>query len=70
MGGWAPVSKMLRFKDTSLSAIATGHKPVSTTLVLRIAKFVKVGVDDLLTGTFPAPGACPMCGHRPSEVAP
>jgi hypothetical protein len=65
-GGWAPVSKVLRFKDTSLSAVATSHKPVSTTLVFRIARFAKVGVDDVLAGRFPEPGTCPHCGHRPS----
>jgi hypothetical protein len=64
-GGWASVSKVLRFKDTSLSAIATDTKPVSTTLVFRIAKFAKVGVDDVLAGRFPEPGTCPHCGHGP-----
>ncbi len=28
------------------------------------AKFAKVGVDDVLTGKFPAPGTCPHCGHH------
>jgi hypothetical protein len=68
-GGWAPVAKALRFKDTTLSAIGTGRKPVSPTLAVRIARFVKMGVDDVLAGRYPAPGTCPYCGHRPDEAA-
>lgn len=62
-GGWASVSKVLKFKDTSLSAVAIGCKAPSMLLTLRIARFAKVGIDDLLAGRFPAPGTCPMCGH-------
>jgi hypothetical protein len=62
------VARRDRFKDTSLSAVATSNKPVSTTLVFRIAKFAKVGVDDVLTGKFPEAGTCPHRGHRPSDV--
>jgi hypothetical protein len=68
MGAWAPVSKVLRFKDTSLSAVATSHQSVSTTLAFRIARFAKVGVDDVLTGKFPEPGTCPHCGHRAEDA--
>lgn len=62
-GGWAAVSKVLRVKDTSLSAVATGYKAVSPRLAFRVARFARVGVDDLLGGKFPPPGTCPHCGH-------
>jgi hypothetical protein len=40
------------------------HKPVTATLAVRIAKFAKVGVDEVLTGWFPSQGTCPHYGHR------
>lgn len=55
-GTWAILAKALRLKDTTLANIAGGHKPVTATLAVRIAKFARVGVDDVLTGRFPAAG--------------
>lgn len=70
-GGWAPVSKMLRFNETTLSGMATGQRPPSVVLAFRIAKLVKVPVDDVFGGRFPPQGTCPHCGHRtePSSLA-
>lgn len=67
-GGWAAVSKVLHVKDTSLSKIAK-QGPVTPTLAFRVARFVQVGIDDLLAGKFPSPGTCPMCGHQREEDA-
>jgi hypothetical protein len=68
MGDWKTVSKVVRASDSSLRRIASGDRAPGTTLTFRIAKFAKVGVDDVLTGRFPEPGTCPHCGHRPSDV--
>jgi plasmid maintenance system antidote protein VapI len=62
-GSWATLAPALRFNETTLSNIAGGHKPVTAALAVRIAKFAKVGVDDVLTGKFPQPGVCAHCGH-------
>lgn len=62
-GTWGVTAKALRFNPTSLVSVATGHRAPSPTLAVRIAKLAKVGVDDVLTGRFPAPGTCPHCGH-------
>lgn len=35
----------------------------SMSIVLRCARLVGVGVDDLLSGKWPKPGACPTCGQ-------
>lgn len=67
-GGWAPLAKVLRVKETSLASVAGGHKTVTARLVFRTSRFTKVGVDDLLAGKFPEPGTCPMCGHRKDEA--
>jgi len=63
-GTWDVAAKMLRFRASSLANMAAGRTPVGPTLAVRIAKFAKIGVDDVLTGRFPAPGTCPMCGQR------
>jgi hypothetical protein len=63
-GGWEQVAKALRFKATTLGHVARSRKTASVSLALRIARLASVGVDDVLTGRFPAPGTCPNCGHQ------
>jgi plasmid maintenance system antidote protein VapI len=62
-GRWATLGRALRFHGYNLSNIANGHRAVSAKVVLRIAKFAGVGLDDVLSGRFPAPGTCPRCGR-------
>jgi hypothetical protein len=56
-GGWLPVGKALRMN------VRTLRRPASASLAVRVARFVGVGVDDLLAGRFPPPGTCPYCGN-------
>ena len=70
IGTWATLAKALCLKDTTASAVASGQKAVSASLTFKIARFAKVGVDDVLQGRYPAPGTCPYCGHRPDELPP
>lgn len=60
--GWEPLAKALRFRRDSLSVVAHGGA-VTASLTFRVARLVGVGVDDLLTGKYPHPDACPHCGH-------
>ena len=62
-GTWTAVSKALRLGKNTAAAIASGQT-VTPLVAFRVAKLAKVGVDDVLTGRFPAPGTCPNCGHR------
>ena len=62
-GTWDTLARALKFKATTLCNVAGGHKPVTATLVVRIAKFAEVSMDELLAGRFPAAGTCPHCGH-------
>ena len=39
-------------------------------LVVRVARFASVGVDDVLTGKYPPPGTCPHCGHDSRSPTP
>jgi hypothetical protein len=61
-GGWQPLAKVLLSQEVTIRHIA-GGKPVSASIAVRIARFVKVGIDDLLAGKYPPEGACPYCGH-------
>lgn len=69
-GGWLPVAKALRFKETTLARVCRGRKMASASLAVRVARFAKVGVDDVLTGRFPAQGTCPYCGHLSPDSTP
>lgn len=66
-GTWAVLARAIGFKASTLTKVAGGHKTVTATLTVRIAKFAKVGVDDVLAGRFPAQGTCPHCGHVAEE---
>ncbi len=64
-GTWANLGKAIRFKDLTLSNVANG-RTVTPALAFRVARFAKVGVDELLAGKYPPVGTCPHCG--PCEV--
>jgi hypothetical protein len=61
-GGWKNVARVLRGSCITLRCAANG-RPVSASLAVRVARFAGVGVDEVLNGRFPPPGACPYCGH-------
>jgi hypothetical protein len=65
-GGWNPVAKILRLNPATLSGVATG-KLVTPVMAFRVARFVKMGVEELLAGKFTPPGTCPHCGKSISE---
>ena len=62
------LGKALHTKHTNLSRVVGGSKNVSASIAFRVARFAKVGVDDVLTGKFPSPGTCPHCGHVEDEA--
>lgn len=68
-GSWAALAGVLRFKETYLCDVANerANATASASLAVRIAKLAQVGVDDVLTGRFPDPRACPHCGCVPSQ---
>lgn len=65
-GGWIPLGKALKMPRKTVAA-AAGGRTVSARLAFRLARLVGVGIDELLVGRFPAPNACPYCGHIPSQ---
>jgi hypothetical protein len=68
-GGWKPFADALGVKSITLARMGSGQRPPSARVVLRVARLASVGVDDVLSGRFPAPGTCPHCGNRPVAQA-
>lgn len=68
VGGWALLAKMLRTNARTLANVGQGET-VTPLIAFRASRFAKVSLDDVLTGKFPAPNACPYCGHVKSEEA-
>jgi hypothetical protein len=68
-GTWELVAKALRFGDSTVGNVIHGHNAASVVVAFRIARLVKVPVDDVISGKFPAPGTCPHCGHLQENVS-
>jgi len=68
-GTWAVLAKALSFGESTLANVAGGHKAVTASMAVRVARFAGVGVDEALRGEFPPKGACPHCGHVKAEAA-
>jgi DNA-binding XRE family transcriptional regulator len=66
-GGWRPLAKVLHFGESSVGNMAAGHRTPTIAVAFRIARLVKVPVDDVLAGRFPPAGTCPHCGHRKDD---
>lgn len=64
VNGWKPLGKVLHFDHTTLIHVANGRRAVCASLAFRIARLVKVSIDDLLAGKFPEEGVCPRCAYR------
>lgn len=65
VGGWEPVSKVLRFKANTLEKVCNGRAMVTPTMALRVARFVGMSVDEILDGKYAPQGTCPHCGRTP-----
>lgn len=63
VGGWKTMAIGLGFKRKTLTNVSEKTKGVSVNLAFRIARMAGVSVEDVITGKFPPPGACPHCGR-------
>jgi len=62
---WSIVAKGLGFTRKGIMNVASGIKVVSPKTAFRVAKFVGVSFDELLSGKkYPPPETCPNCGHH------
>jgi len=67
VGAWAPLAKELGYQPDSLHKVAMAKRAVAPALVLRVARFAKVPVDDLLAGRWLPVGICGHCGRNPAD---
>ncbi len=65
MGRWGNVAKALDLAENTMTQVMSGRRIVTPLVAFRVAKLAKVGVNDVLAGRFPIPGACPHCGRGP-----
>jgi len=66
---WKNVGRVLKFEETTVINCANGKRTVSASMAFRVARFVKVAIDDLLAGKWPEPGTCARCGYKDSRDA-
>jgi predicted PP-loop superfamily ATPase len=62
-GGWPNVARAMKVGHKALVVAMKGPRKPTAVLAVRVAQLAGVTVDDVLTGAFPKPGACPMCGR-------
>jgi hypothetical protein len=62
-GNWHAVGKAMRVNRQKVARVMRGHGRVTAGLAVRAAMLAGVPVDDVLSGAFPKPGSCPMCGR-------
>jgi hypothetical protein len=63
IGGWKPLADWLGFSRHTMRHVRMAEKAVSPTMAVRVARLAGVGVDEVLTGKYPAAGVCPHCGR-------
>jgi hypothetical protein len=61
--GADPLAKVLHMGRVTLRKMI-GGRTVTASAAVRVARFAKVSVDDVLAGRFPEPGTCAHCGHK------
>ena len=62
-GGWEDVAKALGTTKKRVETIMGPRKKPTAGLALRVARLAGVPMEDVLSGAWPKPGACPMCGR-------
>jgi hypothetical protein len=63
VGGQPKLAKALGVSVHRLGWSMKKNGKPGAALALYAARLAAVPVEDVLSGAFPAPGACPMCGH-------
>jgi hypothetical protein len=62
-GSLNALARSIRVDPTYLNLMFNGRRKVHPGLAICAAQVAGVPVDDVLTGKFPAEGACPYCGR-------
>jgi hypothetical protein len=62
-GTFATLAKAMGLKRATVLYAASKRGSVTAGVALRAARAAKVPLEDILSGTFPKAGSCPMCGR-------
>ena len=68
-GSWTALARALRAAPETVADAGEGRRPVSASLVFRLARLAQVPVGDVVSGLWPPEGACPRCGYAPEADA-
>ena len=66
-GGLTNVARAMKVSHKALLVAMRGPRKPTAVIAVRVALLAGVTVDDVLTGAFPKPGACPMCGRADGD---
>jgi hypothetical protein len=59
---WVKVAVALKTDRTTVTRVLHIRKRATPAFALRVARLLGVPLGDVLSGAFPRPGQCPMCG--------
>lgn len=62
-GSWAALAEAMGTKMKTVEHAGGRHHKPSVAIALRVARLAGVPLEDVLSGAWPKPGACPMCGR-------
>ncbi len=60
---WVKVATALKTDRTTVTRVLHIRRWATPAFALRVARLLGEPLGDVLTGAFPRPGQCPMCGH-------
>lgn len=64
VGSWPAVAAELSAKTGTVKLFAEARGKPTAGIALRVARLLRAPLEDLLSGAFPKPGACPYCGRE------
>ena len=67
LGGWRALAEAAGLKTATVQYAAKPKGGVSAGVALRVARAAHVPMESLLSGAFPPPGMCAVCGHVRAE---
>lgn len=63
LGSWEAVAKAMETSHGTVHSIGSSRRSISAGFALRVARAAGVPMEDVISGAWPKPGACMMCGR-------
>jgi hypothetical protein len=68
-GNWKGLAAALKTNKRTITRLLRRERRITPAYAMRLARVLGVALGDILTGKFPQPGECPLCGHRKRVAA-